>query len=88
MAENMPGTSRVDVRDDDILWMGINTIDNRIDDVLGIRPARAIGRILTAIAPANVINNVTDIDKPSEIVEKKMDDLERDISSKRIGRPF
>ncbi len=88
MAERIPGTSDVDVRDADILWMGINTVDNRLDDVFGIRPVRAVGRLLTSIAPANLISNVTDLDKPSDIVEKKMDELERDISSKRIGKPF
>lgn len=88
MAERIPGTSDVDVRDDDVLWMGINTIDNRLDDVLGIRPARAVARILTSLAPANLISNVTDLDKPSTVVEKKMDELERDIASKKMGRPF
>ncbi len=88
MAERIPGTSDVDVRDDDILWMGINTVDNRLDDLLGIRPVRAVARVLTTIAPANLISNVTDLDKPSDVIEKKMDELERDVSSKRIGKPF
>lgn len=88
MAERIPGTSDVDVRDDDLLWMGINTVDNRLDDLIGIRPARAIGRILTSIAPANLISNATDLEKPSSIVEKKMDELERDVASKKMGKPF
>ncbi len=88
MSKGIPGTTDVDVRDDDILWMAANTIDNRLDDVLGIRPVQAVGRVLTAMAPANAINNLTDLDKPGTVIEKKMDDLERDIKSKKMGRPF
>lgn len=88
MSKGIPGTTDVDVREDDLLWIGVNTIDNRLDDVLGIRPVQAIARVLTAIAPANAINNLTDLDKPGTVIEKKMDDLERDIASKKVGRPF
>ena len=88
MSKGIPGTTDVDVRQDDGFWLAANTIDNRLDDVLGIRPVQAVGRILTAIAPANAINNLTGLDKPGEVVEKKMDDLERDIASKKVGRPF
>ena len=88
MAENMPGTTDFDVRDDDLLWMGVNTVDNRLDDMLGVRPVRTVGRVLTAVAPANLICTVTSLEKPSKLVEDKMDALERDLASKRIGRPF
>ncbi len=88
MARNMPGTTDFDVRPDDAVWLIINGIDNRVDDVLGARPGRAIGRLLTAVAPANLICTVTSLEKPSKLVEEKMDGLERDLASKRIGRPF
>jgi len=88
MSKGIPGTTDVDVRENDILWMAVNTVDNRLDDVLGIRPVQGIGRVLTAIAPANAVSNLTGLDKPGTVIEKKMDDLERDIASKRIGRPF
>lgn len=88
MVEDIPGTTKVDVRDDDILFMGINTIDNRFDDILGIRPVRSAARVLTAIAPANAINNLTGADKPSEVVERTMDKVESDIEGKKIGRLF
>jgi hypothetical protein len=88
MSKGIPGTTDVDVRDDDILWMAANTIDNRLDDVLGIRPVQAVGRVLTAMAPANAINNLTALDKPGTVIEKKMDDLERDLKSKNVRRPF
>jgi hypothetical protein len=88
MSKGIPGTTDVDVRENDGLWLAVNTLDNRFDDVLGIRPVQGIGRVLTAIAPANVISNLTDLEKPGTVIEKKMDDLERDIKSKKVGRPF
>lgn len=88
MVENMPGTTNVDVRDDDLLYMLINTVDNRLDDVIGIRPIRAIARVATTVAPANAINNLTGMDKPSEVVERLMDDAEKNIKNKSMGRLF
>ena len=85
MVENIPGTTKVDVRDDDLLFMAVNTIDNRLDDIAGIRPVRAIARVLTSIAPANAINNLTGMDKPSVVVERTMDKVEGDIRGKKIG---
>lgn len=38
--------------------------------------------MLTAIAPANVIHSVTDLDKPGEVIEKMMDGIASDIRSK------
>ena len=83
MAEGIPGTTEVDVRERDAVWTIIHTIDNRLDDVLGIRPLRAVGRALTAIAPANVIRNVTGIPKPSEVAEGVMDSLDEKLKSLR-----
>ena len=85
MVENIPGTTNVDVRDDDLLFMAVNTIDNRLDDIIGVRPVRAIARVLTSIAPANAINNLTGMDKPSVVVERTMDKVEGDIRGKKIG---
>lgn len=85
MAENIPGTTKVDVRDDDLLFMAVNTLDNRLDDILGIRPVRAVARIATSIAPANAISNLTGMDKPSVVVERTMDRVESDIRGKKIG---
>lgn len=85
MVENIPGTTKVDVRDDDLLFMAVNTVDNRLDDIFGVRPVRAVARILTSIAPANAINNLTGMDKPSAVVERTMDKVEGDIRGKKIG---
>lgn len=87
MVENMPGTTEVDVRDDDLVYLAINTIDNRLDDIVGIRPLRAFARIITTAAPANAINNLTGVEKPSEVMERLMDDAETNLKSKS-GRLF
>jgi len=86
MVENIPGTTKVDVRDDDLLFMAVNTVDNRLDDLVGIRPVRAVARVLTTIAPANAISNLTGMDKPSTVVERLMDGVENDVKGKKIGR--
>ena len=65
----------------DALWMTIGTTDQRLDDLFGIRPLRLAGRVLTALAPANVIRNVAGIPKPSEVVE----DLSNEVESKLRG---
>ena len=85
MVENIPGTTKVDVRDDDLLFMAVNTVDNRLDDIFGVRPVRAVARVLTSIAPANVVNNLTGMDKPSAVVERTMDKVEGDMRGKKIG---
>jgi len=85
MVENIPGTTKVDVRDDDLLFMAVNTVDNRLDDIFGVRPVRAVARILTSIAPANAVSNLTGMDKPSVVVERTMDKVEGDIRGKKIG---
>ena len=88
MTKTMSGTPEVDAETDDIARMAIHTIDNGLDDVFGIRPGRAAGRILTAIAPANVIHNITDLDKPGEVIEKLMDRIENDVRSKGFAPTF
>ena len=82
MTKTMSETAEVDAGTDDLAWMVINTVDNGLDDVFGIRPGKAVGRMLTAIAPANVIHNVTNLDKPDDVIEKLMDRIEGDIRSK------
>jgi hypothetical protein len=67
--------------DRDAMLNIMETIDNRLDDVIGARPLRAVGRIATSIAPANVINNFTNIPKPSQAIEGAQDNIERDLSS-------
>ncbi|RKY54333.1 MAG: hypothetical protein DRP92_01385 [Candidatus Neomarinimicrobiota bacterium] len=84
MAKSVPGIVDEDVRENDYVWGVINTVDNRLDDVLGIRPLRLVGRALTAIAPANVIRNVTGIEKPSELVEEVTDSLDSELKGLRI----
>ena len=65
----------------DIILNAMETVDNRLDDVIGVRPLRAVGRIATSVAPANVINNITNIPKPSQAIEGAQDNIERDLSS-------
>jgi hypothetical protein len=66
----------------DIVLNVFETIDNRLDDIAGVRPLRHVSRPLTAIAPGNVIRKVTGLPKPSEIVEGLEDKVEKEMGSK------
>lgn len=83
MPEEMPGTTEQGVRPNDLVWSLINTVDNRLDDIAGVRILRTVGRILTAFAPANVVRSVTGVEKPSEVIEGAMDKIEASIKEKR-----
>lgn len=66
----------------DIVLNVVETIDNRLNDIVGVRPLRHIARPLTAIAPGNVINKVTGLPRPSELVEGAENKIEKEIGSK------
>lgn len=86
--EGVPGTApqpeKVYGEEADAVWAAISTVDNRLDDLVGARPLRAVGRMATSLAPANVVRNVTGVEKPSEKVEEFLDDAEERI--RRLGR--
>ena len=85
--DTVPGAKPVGVGiydERDILLDAFETIDNRLDDLVGIRPLIHIARGLTTIAPANVVRNVTGIQKPSELVEGLENRVESDLSSKKM----
>lgn len=87
-ADITPGAvEAVPVRPDDFVWSGITTIDNRVDDIIGVRPLRTVARVLFALGPANVIRNLTGIPKPSEVIEDFEDRLESRVRGLRAGGP-
>lgn len=88
MTRSISETDEIDAGTDDLAWIIINTVDNRLDDVLGVRPGRAVGRMLTAIAPANVIHNVTNLDKPDDAIRTLMNRIESDIQSRGLVPTF
>lgn len=75
-------TTRALYDERDIVLNVFETVDNRLDDIAGLRPLRHVSRPLTAIAPGNVIKKITGLPKPSELVEGVEDKIERDIGAK------
>lgn len=65
----------------------ILTVDNVFDAVLGIRPIRHIARPIVTILPGNIIRNVLDLPKPSELVEDLEDKVEQTIKGMKGGKP-
>ena len=55
------------------------TLDDVTDSVLGIRPFGTTLRLARALAPANVIKKLTNLPKPSEIVDKVLREIESKI---------
>jgi hypothetical protein len=73
MTDNMP---------ENIVFRVVGTIDDIIDSVVGIRvlePAIKAGRELL---PANVIRNVTGLEKPSEVINPKIDEILEKVRSR------
>jgi len=83
----VPGATYVPEEEarNDLLGLGINTVDNVVDDVLGMRPLRHISRVVASLMPANVIRNVTGIPKPSEMAEGIADSVEEELGRATAG---
>jgi hypothetical protein len=57
-------------------------IDDVLNSVIGIAPLEPALNIVRDILPANVIRNVTGIEKPSEIVNTTIDEIAEKIRSR------
>lgn len=55
------------------------TVDNALDNLIGIRPVGHAMEIADLLAPANVIRTITGVPKPSEIVEEILDRLNEEV---------
>lgn len=73
--------------ENDIILAAINTIDNRLDDIVGIRPFGTIADVVTELAPANVIEEVTGIDKPGVVAERIISKGRTEVRTRK-GRLF
>jgi len=63
----------------DIIDEAVTTADNKIDGVVGVRPAYAVKRVVDKVVPANVINRMTGIPKPHEMLNDVQNKIESDV---------
>lgn len=70
----------------DYIWNAAETFDNVVDGLVGIRPARHVGRVVCSLGPANIIRNVTGLPKPSELVEDLEGNIEGRLRRFSLGR--
>lgn len=72
----------------DILVNVMNSIDNRLEDVIGARPLGTIADAATDLAPANVLEDVIGIQKPGKVIDRAIADVKGTIMSKKPRRLF
>jgi len=60
------------------------TVDDFLDAVVGLRPCGHLLEIGEKLAPANVINELTGIPKPSEVIDETLEDIY--LSTERVFR--
>ena len=63
----------------DIIDEAVTTVDNKLDALVGVRPAGAVKRVVDKIVPANVINQVTGIPKPDSMLSDVQNKIESDV---------
>lgn len=64
----------------DIIDEAVFTVDNKLDGLVGVKPAGAVKRVVDKIVPANVINQATGIPKPHSMLNDIQNKIESDAS--------
>jgi hypothetical protein len=52
------------------------TVDDLLDDAVGLRPATAVKKVWEKIAPANAVERVTGLPKPDDVLAPVQDKIE------------
>jgi hypothetical protein len=72
-----------------VVWLA-RQVDDILDSVVGLAPVEPVLNVVRDIMPANVIRNVTGLDKPSEIINPLIDEIagkiRSSVTSKRLLR--
>lgn len=91
----VPGSQKSKlIRDpNNLIEVVVNTVDDVLDDLVGMRPVEAVVTGVRTIAPANVLNNVTGVPKPSEKVTELVANMEGNLRSAKgrlpnLPKPF
>ncbi len=61
-----------------LVYSVAETVDELLDDIVGIRPVEHTLEVAENIAPANIIRRFTGIPKPSEVVEDVLDRIDEE----------
>ena len=62
----------------DIIDEAVFTADNKLEGLVGVRPAGAVKRIVDHVVPATVINKATGIPKPHSMLDDIQNKIEFD----------
>jgi hypothetical protein len=71
-----------DSKSENIIFRVAGTIDDIADSIIGVRLAEPVIKVGRELLPANVIRNVTGLEKPSEVIAPKIDEILEKIRSR------
>jgi hypothetical protein len=60
----------------------VRQIDDILSSILGIAPAEPLFNFIRDIAPANLINTLTGIEKPGEVINDALADIAEKLRSR------
>ena len=63
----------------DIIDEAVTAVDNKVEGLVGVRPAGAVKRVVDQIVPANVISEETGIPKPHSVLGDVQNKIESDV---------
>lgn len=52
-----------------------DTIDGKVDEIIGIKPKEIVFDAISDLGPANIIHNATGLPKPGEVVKEIQEKL-------------
>jgi len=64
----------------------VRQIDDILSSVLGIAPAEPLYNFVRDLAPANVINTLTGIEKPGEVINDALADMAEKLRARAVKR--
>lgn len=73
-------------KDDDIIVDAVKGVDNIINDWIGLKPVSAVYKLGEFVGLANVVETVTGVTRPDEILSKFQDDIHTKIKSVAKGK--
>lgn len=66
----------------DVITDILDTADGIVNDVVGLKPKEIVARAIDDLGPANLINEITGLEKPGDVIE----DLQSKVSPRKLSR--
>jgi len=63
----------------DMIDEAVYAVDNKIDGLVGVRPLGAVKRVVDKLVPANLVEGMTGIPKPHNVLDDMQDKVESGV---------